>query len=651
MDRACGQADLVAVGRVAGGSRRHELALRKLAFKRFRHGNRGVARAGDAHGLVHVAASRKRVADSASQARGRAAERLDFGGMVVRLVLEEVEPILVLAVDVDRALHRAGVDLLGLVETGQDALGFQPLRADGAHVHKADGLLVAAELVAQLKVALVGLAHLLVVDHDVGELGAERGMAAVIRPVGVDHLDFGDGRTALLAREILLAKRDVRKVHRQTALLDEPGKTCLVQIEETLDDLDGLGRRVGDLERFARNEARLARLDRVDDVVLHRSERIVSALALDDVDLREGDVGTLTLADELDALRRGVGALVELAGQRFDGEHVHIGGSCGDSGDVRPLRGELLGGLVRELDARNGKLARGIVDLRLGEHRGDATLEKLLVDALDVVAVDQAQASRLRKPLGDGGVQLGEQLLRFDIEAGLLLHVYTRNHDDPFQGGRRLLVGRLCSRSGIGRLRSFGGVDLLAAEQAALGLDPPLGNLRSGLFLLLFRLALGCALRLLGAAAFLGILGFHFHLVLAAALADLREVEVERKDDEHVGQTERDVADPRRLPRAGEPRQRNHDHRGDQDDPPKAAQALVFRCGRIVVLAVELVLLGALGLAASLLLRFSLLRGLRRGLDMHRGGSFRLRLRRGRALARRTLRALVLVAVVHVVTL
>ena len=137
----------------------------------------------------------------------------------------------------------------------------------------------------------------------------------------------------------------------------------------------------------------------------------------------------------------------------------------------------------------------------------------------------------------------------------------------------------------------------------------------------------------------------------SAALADLREVEVERKDDEHVGQTERDVADPRRLPRAGEPRQRDHDHRGDQDDPPKAAQALVFRCGRIVVLAVELVLLGALGLAASLLLRFSLLRGLRRGLDMHRGGSFRLRLRRGRALARRTLRALVLVAVVHVVTL
>ncbi len=144
----------------------------------------------------------------------------------------------------------------------------------------------------------------------------------------------------------------------------------------------------------------------------------------------------------------------------------------------------------------------------------------------------------------------------------------------------------------------------LRLNRPRLGFDLLLGNLRSSVFLLLFRLALGCALCLLGAAAFLGVLGFHLHLVLAAALADLREVKVERKDDEHVGRTERDVADPRGLPRAGEPRQRDHKHRGDQDDPPKAAQALVFRCGRIVVLAVELVLLGALGLAASLLLRF-----------------------------------------------
>ena len=51
-------------------------------------------------------------------------------------------------VDNDQLVKLKQGQILGLVEAGQDALGFQPLRADGAHVHKADGLLVAAELMA-----------------------------------------------------------------------------------------------------------------------------------------------------------------------------------------------------------------------------------------------------------------------------------------------------------------------------------------------------------------------------------------------------------------------------------------------------------------------------------------------------------------------
>ena len=84
------QADLVAVGRVARRRRGHQLALRQLARQRLAHGHERVGRAGHAHGLVDVAAPGKRVADSAAHAGGRAAERLDLGGMVVRLVLEQV---------------------------------------------------------------------------------------------------------------------------------------------------------------------------------------------------------------------------------------------------------------------------------------------------------------------------------------------------------------------------------------------------------------------------------------------------------------------------------------------------------------------------------------------------------------------------------
>ena len=62
--------------------------------------------------------------------------------------LEQVQPVLFHAVHIHLALDGAGVDLLGLVEAGENALLLQPLRADGAHVHEAHGLLVAAQLVA-----------------------------------------------------------------------------------------------------------------------------------------------------------------------------------------------------------------------------------------------------------------------------------------------------------------------------------------------------------------------------------------------------------------------------------------------------------------------------------------------------------------------
>ncbi len=63
-----------------------------------------------------------------------------------------------------------------------------------------------------------------------------------------------------------------------------------------------------------------------------------------------------------------------------------------------------------------GELGGGDVDLRLGEYGGHAAGEQLLVDALDVVAVDDAQG---RERLDAQGVaELGEQLLSLDVEPG-----------------------------------------------------------------------------------------------------------------------------------------------------------------------------------------------------------------------------------------
>ena len=168
----------------------------------------------------------------------------------MRFVLEEEQPILVLAVHVDLHLHRAGVYLLRLVEALQDALGFQVLRPDRAHIHKAEGPILASELAADGQIPLEGPLHGLVVYLHVRELRAEGGMATVVGPVGVYHLDFGDGGAAPLFREVTLAEGDIRQVHGQTALLDEGGQLLFGEGEEPLDDLYGRGSRVGGLQRF-----------------------------------------------------------------------------------------------------------------------------------------------------------------------------------------------------------------------------------------------------------------------------------------------------------------------------------------------------------------------------------------------------------------
>ena len=222
----------------------------------------------------------------------------------------------------------------------------------------------------------------------------------MVGPVGVDHADLGDGGVAVLVLEVLLAERDVGLVHGQPALGDEGGEGGLIHLAEAIDDLDRLG--VGNLlgEGLRQLERGDARLDGVHHIALDGLQVLRRELAGEQVDLGGAHGGTFALGDQLDALGGGGGALVELAGESLDGE------------DGRPVgRGELI---------------VGEVDLRLGEHGGDAASEQLLVDALDVIAVDDAQG---RERLDAQGVaKLGEQLLRLDVKPGFLLYVHARDH-------------------------------------------------------------------------------------------------------------------------------------------------------------------------------------------------------------------------------
>ena len=130
---------------------------------------------------------------------------------------------------------------------------------------------------------------------------------------------------------------------------------------------------------------------------------LVGKGAFEHVDFGAQDLGAFALADELNALACRGGALVELAGQGFDGKNNRA--FCG------------------------GQFGKCIVGLRLAENGGNALLEQFVACALNVVAVDETDAREAFD--AEDGAQLMQKLVRLDVEAGLLLNVNTRNHGFP----------------------------------------------------------------------------------------------------------------------------------------------------------------------------------------------------------------------------
>ena len=396
---AGGQADLVAVGGVARRGGLGDLPLGQLALQGLLHRGAGVAAASEAHGLVDVYPAGEGVADAPADAGGRAAEGLDLGGVVVGLVLEQEQPVLVLAADIALDLDGAGVDLLRLVQILQDTLLLQFLGTNGGKVHHAAGLVLAAQLGAHRHVAVKGLLHHGVVDLHIVQNGAKGGVAAVIGPVGVDHLDLGNGGVALLGAEVLLTELDVPQIHGQTLFLDELGKASLVQLVEALQHCHGSGHGVIHLQGLFGLQRSLAGFHRVDDILFDLGHLLGGQSALQQVDTGRAHQRALALTDELDALGSRSCALVELAGQILHGKRHALG---------------------------SGQLGVGVIHRRLAEHGADALVEQCLVDAFHIVAVQQTQTGQVLD-----AQQAGEfvfQTVGLDIKAGLFFHINTIDH-------------------------------------------------------------------------------------------------------------------------------------------------------------------------------------------------------------------------------
>ena len=317
--KTCCETDLVAVGGITRRRAGHDLTLRKLALDGLGDRLRGVSGTRHAHCGVNVASARKRVTDRAADAGCRTAKGLDLGRVIVGLVLEQEKPILLLAVNGYLDLDGAGVDLLALVEVTELSRGFEIFSGKSADVHQRHGL-GSAEFTADSDVIIVSLLQKLVLKGYGVDLGEEGSVTAMVGPVGVDHTDLCDRGIASLGLEILLTEGDVVDIHCEGVVGDERLESRAVEGGKAIEDLDVGGNGIFRPEGLEGLEACFTRFNGVDEEFRDLGKFRVGNFAVDGIDLRGADCGTVAAGDELDALRRRVCSLIELTGQEFGSE-------------------------------------------------------------------------------------------------------------------------------------------------------------------------------------------------------------------------------------------------------------------------------------------------------------------------------------------
>ena len=221
----------------------------------------------------------------------------------MRLVFEEQKPRLGYAVNIYIDFHRAGVYLLGLVETVEFAVLLEIFDRYRRKIHKAYRLR-APELFSDRKIFVVGLLQKLVLKLHAVYDSKESSVTAVIRPVGVDHANLGYSRVAVLGFEIILTERNVVRVHGETVFFDEVLKPRSVEFDKSVKSSD-LGRNVVFYrESLGLFETCLARLDGVDDIFLYPLRVGVGDVADENIYFRRAYQRALALRDYLDALSR-----------------------------------------------------------------------------------------------------------------------------------------------------------------------------------------------------------------------------------------------------------------------------------------------------------------------------------------------------------
>ena len=220
----------------------------------------------------------------------------------------------------------------------------------------------------------------------------------MVGPIGIDHLELRHGRVALFRiAEIIAAKHKVRYTHGKAHLRMILRDLLMRPLRKASHPLDIGGPVRMKLQAFRQLHGGLAGFHGVNQVIFHRFKLLVRQIPLERNDARGEHAGPLPLGEQGDTLRRGIGALIVLAGQIFRGENAPAG-----------------------LDREHGGYG---IHIRLGEDGAGSTVKISLADPFQIIAVDNAD--RLKRSNSQILAQVGQHVTRLHIEAGPLFHKKT----------------------------------------------------------------------------------------------------------------------------------------------------------------------------------------------------------------------------------
>ena len=158
----------------------------------------------------------------------------------MRLVFKKKQPIFRLSVNVDIYFHGACVYFFRLVEFVEFSLFFQIFNRNGGNIHQTYGL-GSSDTFADGNILIVGILQNFIFKLNAVNYRLKGGMTAMIRPVRINHTNFGNRRVSFFRNEIIAAERNIVGIHCKAVLRNKFFKSVFIKISETVERFTSVG--------------------------------------------------------------------------------------------------------------------------------------------------------------------------------------------------------------------------------------------------------------------------------------------------------------------------------------------------------------------------------------------------------------------------